>query len=273
MNYIQYEFLTKDEARRDFLIALLSDLGFDGFEETYDSLKAFVPQNLWNHDELTQTLLENLLGDIESSYTTIQPQNWNEQWEKSFDPLLIAGQVSIRAPFHQHQPAKYELIIEPKMSFGTGHHATTALMIEQMLSIDMHGLKVVDYGSGTGVLAILAEKLGATSVLAIDNEEWAVENSIENISRNNCERINVEHGNTMAITTEVYDVMLANINRNVIMNNIASWRKSIVSGGILIVSGILLSDTKDIINTAISYGYQEQKTMEQDGWVSILFNS
>ena len=273
MVYIQYEFFTKDESKRDFIISLLPELGFDGFEELNTSVRAFIPQNLWDHDALLDILNQNELGNIEHQYITIEPKNWNEEWEKSFEPLLIAGRVSIRAPFHDRQPADFELIIEPKMSFGTGHHPTTALMIQQMLSMDMKNKNVVDFGSGTGVLAILAEKLGAASVLAIDNEEWAVENSKENLQRNDTERVRVEFADSMDVCTEKFDIMLANINRNVIMKNLQSWRNFLDPNGVLAVSGILVTDTKDISDMAVQCGFSVAKVLTEDGWVSILLTS
>lgn len=273
MVYIEYEFFTKEEAKRDFIISLLPEVGFDGFEELNGSVKAFISGSVWDQDAVLDILKQNDLSDIEFKYTTIEPQNWNEQWEKSFSPLLIADRVSIRAPFHEPQPAEFQLVIEPKMSFGTGHHPTTALMIQQMLAIDMNGTSVVDFGSGTGVLAILAEKLGASSILAIDNEEWAVENSKENLIRNDAERVEVVFADTMNITDRKFDIMLANINRNVILKNLLSWRNFIKPGGVLIVSGILVTDTKDVSDMAVQCGYQVEKVLSEDGWVSILFKS
>ena len=266
---IQYEFFTKDESKRDFIISLLPEVGFDGFEELNGSVKAFVPKDAYDEAVLKDILKVNELGDIEYQCTTIQPQNWNEQWEKSFNPLLIAERVSIRAPFHERQPAEYELIIEPKMSFGTGHHPTTALMIEQMLAIDMKDMVIADFGSGTGILAILAEKLGAASILAVDNEEWAVENSKENLVRNNATKVTVLLGDSMD-SSEKFDILLANINRNVIMKCLPSWREVLKPGGILIVSGILVTDTTDISDMAVRSGFSIGTLLMQDGWVSIL---
>lgn len=273
MDYIQYEFFTREEALRDFLISLLPEVGFDGFEEQADSVRAFIPGPAVRQEDILDMLRQNGLDHITYQTSVIAQQNWNEQWEKSFHPLTIAGRVSIRAPFHEPQPADYELIIEPKMSFGTGHHATTALMIEQMLDMDLQGKDVVDFGSGTGVLAILAEKLGATRIVAIDNEEWAVENAKENTERNNVSKIQVIHADTMSVVSEQYDVMLANINRNVIMKNLQSWRTFIRPGGVLVISGILVTDTKDVTELAVSLGYTVIRQLTRDGWVSISFHA
>jgi ribosomal protein L11 methyltransferase len=270
MVYIQYEFFTRDEAKRDFIISLLPEVGFDGFEELNSSVRAFISKSAWEEEAVLDILRQNELTDIEFERTTIEQQNWNEQWEKSFQPLLIAGRVSIRAPFHEPQPADYELVIEPKMSFGTGHHPTTALMIEQMLAIDMQGKSVADFGCGTGVLAILADRLGAASIVAIDNEEWAVENSRENLIRNDARSVTVLLGESMEVSRGQYDIMLANINRNIIMKNLHFWRNFLLPGGVLVVSGILVTDTRDISDMAVQSGFSIEKVLTEEGWVSIL---
>jgi ribosomal protein L11 methyltransferase len=271
--YIEYEFFATSEARRDAIISILPEVGFDGFEELNDSIKAFIPEDLCDHGAIFDTLREHGLNDIDFQYTTILPKNWNEEWEKNFEPLLIAGRVSIRAPFHERQPADYELVIEPKMSFGTGHHATTAMMIQQMLELDMSGRAAVDFGSGTGILAILAERLGASSVLAIDHEDWAIENSRENIRRNNAVKVAVKQADSMDSTAGKYDIMLANINRHIIMKYLQSWRNFISPGGVLVVSGILEADREDVCRLAAQSGFGAEKVLAESGWVSILFKS
>jgi ribosomal protein L11 methyltransferase len=273
MVYIQYEFFTKDEPRRDFIISLLADAGFEGFEELDSSVKAFISKSALDEETVSDILRQNNLGDIEYKSSSIEPKNWNEEWEKNFEPVLIAGRVRIRAPFHGPQPADYELLIEPKMSFGTGHHPTTSLMIQQMLAMDMKGKKVADFGCGTGILAILADKLGAASVLAIDHEEWAVENSKENAVRNNATKVKVLSADSMDGSGGGFDIMLANINRNVIMNNLPSWRNFLMPDGVLLVSGILLTDIEDISDMAVRSGFSVVKVLTEQAWASILFKS
>ena len=270
---IQYEFFTRDESKRDFIISLLPEVGFDGFEELGESVKAFILKASWDQEAILDILAQNELGDIEFKLTEITPKNWNEEWEKNFQPVVIAGRVGIRAPFHEPQNAEYELIIEPKMSFGTGHHATTSLMIQQMLAMDMKGNTVADFGCGTGILAIMAEKLGAVSVVAIDNEEWAVENSKENLGRNNAVKVTVILADSMDSSQAQFDIMLANINRNVIMKSLQSWRNFLKPGGVLVVSGILVTDTDDVSVMAVSSGFSVEKVLTENGWVSILFKS
>jgi ribosomal protein L11 methyltransferase len=270
MVYIQYEFFTRDDDQRAFLMALLAEFGFDGFEELRDSVKAFIPQSEWDHDNVLDILKQNNLEEVECQYTTIQPRNWNEEWEKSFDPLLIAERVSIRAPFHEPVPAEFELIIEPKMSFGTGHHPTTSLMIQQMLSTNFQGKEVLDFGSGTGVLAILAEKLGALRILAVDNEEWAIENCHENIERNNVSHISVLHADNTNVVKDKYDIILANINRNVILKYLTAWHELLFPGALLIISGILVTDESDI-NQEAEKLFTITRTLRLDGWVCISY--
>ena len=273
MVYIQYEFFIKDESKRDFIISLLPEVGFDGFQELDESVRAFIPKPSWDQEAILDILAQNELGNIEFKLTDIEPKNWNEEWEKNFQPVVIAGRVGIRAPFHERQNAEYELIIEPKMSFGTGHHATTALMIQQMLAMDMKGKTVVDFGCGTGILAILAEKLGAASVVAIDHEEWAVENSKENLERNNAVKVTVLFADSMDSSQAQFDIMLANINRNVIMKSLQSWRNFLEPGGVLVVSGILVTDTDDVSDMVASSGFLGEKVLTENGWASILFKS
>ena len=273
MDYIQYEFFTRDESRRDFLISLLAEAGFEGFEELETSVKAFISESVMDEETLKDILKQNELSDIEYKSSSIAHKNWNEEWEKNFEPVMIAGRVSIRAPFHEPQPADYELLIEPKMSFGTGHHPTTSLMIQQMLTMDIAGRKVADFGCGTGILAIMAEKLGAASIVAIDHEEWSVENSIENAERNNAVKVKVVFADSMDSSGDKFEIMLANINRNVIMNNLASWRNFLVPDGVLLVSGILVTDVDDVSEMALSSGFSVVKVLTEQAWASILFKS
>ena len=224
MNYSLFEFHTRSEIERSWLISILTDYDFEGFEETSATLKGYVPSEKITTDKVADILAQNDFTYIQFSTEDIEPRNWNEEWEKNFEPVQIANRVSIRAPFHAAQPADYEIIIEPKMSFGTGHHATTAAMIELMLKENFINKTVLDFGSGTGVLAILAKKLNAKKVIAIDNEEWAYYNCIENMQRNNCADIICIHGDDNFEFTENFDAVLANINRNVILKNIWYWK-------------------------------------------------
>jgi ribosomal protein L11 methyltransferase len=271
MTYQVYEFFTSQEAEQNLLIAVLSENGFDSFEENNDSLKAYIPESILETTNVIDLLKEYGLDEIEFKVEKLEQKNWNEEWEKNFEPVIIAEKVGIRAPFHAPMSQEIELIIEPKMSFGTGHHHTTALMIEQMLSIDFKDKSVLDFGSGTGVLAILASKLGASKIIAIDNEEWAYENCKENSNRNDVENINAIHGDDTLIIEEQFDILLANINRNVILKNITQWSNLVLNEGILMVSGILLSDEADILNAAQQAQLKNPIILRKEGWLAISF--
>lgn len=270
-NYSVYEFFTTDEIERSWLISILSDYHFEGFEETEESLKGFVPADKIKHLSIKEILAGEELHHIAFKTDNIEEKNWNEEWEKNFPPVIIADRVGIRAPFHTPFNTEYEIIIEPKMSFGTGHHATTAGVIELMLGEKIEGKSVLDFGSGTGVLAILAEKLNAAKIVAIDHEEWAYRNCIENIERNHCVRIKPVHGNDSFAFSEKFDLILANINRHVILANLASWKRLMANGGIMIVSGILLDDEKDVVAEANKQGLMVRNILRNNGWLAISF--
>ena len=271
MNYTIYEFFTKDEVERDWLISILGDYDFEGYEETNESLKGYVPVGKVDDAEVKSILADNEFAHIEFASQSLESKNWNEEWEKNFDPVVVDDKVAIRAPFHQPFNTEFEIIIEPKMSFGTGHHATTASMISLMLKENIAGKTVLDFGSGTGVLAILAEKLKASNITAIDNEEWAYNNCIENIGRNHCVLITAIHGDDTFVFDQKFDIILANINRNVILKNIEYWKTLVNDNGVLMVSGILLNDEGDIIRKAESIGLKVKDKLKNNGWLAISF--
>lgn len=273
MQYAVYEFFTKDENERDWIVALLGDHHFEGFEETNDSLKAYVPSTKVRPLLIKELLHDNDLGDIRFTENALEDKNWNEEWEKNFEPITIGSKVGIRAPFHKPLNTEYELVIEPKMSFGTGHHPTTASVVELMVEIDFTGKNVLDFGSGTGVLAILAEKLKAAKVLAIDNEEWAYNNCLENTDANGCVGITCVLGNELYTFTEKYDIILANINRNVIMQNMEKWKGLMNPGAVMLVSGILQSDEMIILNEAQRIGLAKNDIKRNNGWLAISFSA
>lgn len=271
MKYVVYEFRTTEQNERDWLAALLSEFYFEGFEEAGDTLKAYAPADKTTVSSVQQILLDNELPHIRFTTKDLEDKNWNEEWEKNFEPVTISSRVGIRAPFHQPLNTEYEIVIEPKMSFGTGHHATTASVIQLMLEMDFSGKNVLDFGSGTGVLAILAEKLNARKIVAIDNEEWAYNNCLENTAGNGCKHITCIAGDDTYRFAEKFDVILANINRHVILNNISNWKMLLTPKGILIVSGILQNDESIVVTEATKAGLQKLKIVENNGWLAIAF--
>lgn len=267
MNYLQIEFETLQEEESEILIALLADAGFESFEEEENSLKAFIKEEGFEEDSL-----ESVLKVVPVNYaiTIVPQQNWNARWESSFAAIIVNDFVAIRAAFHQPvQNVQHEIIITPKMSFGTGHHATTYMMIDQMQGLNFKNKTVVDFGTGTAVLAILAEKMGAITIDAIDYDDWSIENSIENAAANSCTNINLIKAETIA-PGKLYDIILANINLNVIQSNLAAISESSKKGTIILLSGFLKSDEMILIKALSTYGISHQLTLQKDNWICLL---
>ncbi|HMU47463.1 MAG TPA: 50S ribosomal protein L11 methyltransferase [Chitinophagaceae bacterium] len=268
-NYIQISFDGIQSEQQELLIAFLSEAGYEGFEENDNVLSAYIEEK--NFDKV---LLNELVYKYQLTYTEqlIPQQNWNKFWESNFQPVVVEDFVAIRANFHAIIPGvKYEIVITPKMSFGTGHHATTYMMIQQMRELDFTGKSVFDFGTGTGVLAILAEKLGASGVLAIDNDEWSIENAQENISYNKCLKIQAQLSDTFQDTTK-YDIILANINRNVILGNAKSIASSLKENGRLLLSGLLEEDETAIREFFNTHNLFLRKKYSKNSWISLLFS-
>ncbi len=269
--YIQIDIAIENEQQRELLIAELSGIGFDGFLEEEQLLKAFIPEELYQSEDLLFLLNKYKITHLLS---VVNSQNWNALWESNFDPVLVDDFVGIRADFHAPLVGfSYELVITPKMSFGTGHHGTTYSVMRLMRNIDCTGKRVFDFGTGTGILAILAEKLGAAKVLAVDNDNWCIENASENILVNKCNCIDIQLLSEVPVDQE-YDIVIANINRNIIEANLSALSTIVARNGILVLSGLLQSDETDMIDASLALGFEHQKTLEKDGWVAIqLFGS
>lgn len=258
---------------RDLLIYYLGQDEYHGFEYTDTGLKAYIDERDFDVDRLRHTLVA-LDGKAEYSWEVINHPdiNWNEKWESDFKPVELTKEIRIRAPFHQPDPAfRYELIIMPKMSFGTGHHATTSQMLSVMLQISFAGKTVLDMGSGTGVLAIMAEKLGAESCDAVDYDNWCYQNALENVQLNGCTKVNVIEGDVNAIAGKEYDVILANINRNILLADMQAYSNTLRTGGTLLMSGFYEEDLKDISAMAVSLMYTIEKHIVRDRWVCAQF--
>ncbi|HEX7902751.1 MAG TPA: 50S ribosomal protein L11 methyltransferase [Chitinophagaceae bacterium] len=247
-NYIQIEFQHLSSDQIDRLIAALSSIGFEGFEEGENNLKAYIQSTDLNEATLGEIAEKNHLSFERS---VIEETNWNAVWESNFQPVIVDDFVAVRADFHETiNGVEHEIIITPKMSFGTGHHATTFMMMQQMRKIDFQNKTVFDFGTGTGVLAILAEKLGAKEVLAVDIDDWSIENAKENIDRNGCEHIHIRQANS-AIIGRQFDIILGNINRNVILDNLSVLSQQLISTGVVLLSGLLKEDEDDMVNAAM----------------------
>ncbi|GAB2813793.1 50S ribosomal protein L11 methyltransferase [Ferruginibacter profundus] len=266
MKYTQVQFTNATAEQNEILIAMLADIGFEGFEENENELKAFINQSAFDKDTL-----DMIAGSNNCSYllTEIEQQNWNAAWESSFEPVIIDDFAAIRAGFHQPvKNVQYEIIITPKMSFGTGHHATTYLMMEQMSHLDFKDKAVLDFGTGTGVLAILAAKMGASSVLAIDNDEWSIDNAKENSSNNNVDNISIEMAETIN-TQAKYDIILANINLNVILQHMEAIAGICKPGARILLSGFLSADEPAIKASLLTNGLVFNEVKQKKDWICI----
>ena len=268
MNYLQFDFDVESLEQQDKLVALLAEFGFEGFEEDENTLNAFIREN--DFDEIAFSGIIDLFENVSFKKTIIENINWNKKWEEDFQPVLVEDFVAIRAWFHQPiNNLAHEIIITPKMSFGTGHHATTYLMIKQMRDLEFSGKSVLDFGTGTGILAILARKLGAGSVLAIDYDEWSITNAIENIEQNFCSNIRVEQLDAIPVN-EKFDIILANINLNVIISNLTSIVLASFSGTKILLSGILKDNEPALIEALEAVGLKYISTLQRGDWIAIL---
>ena len=257
---------------RNVLIAKLGEIGFESFEDTDLGFHSYIQKSVFDLGLLNQlSLFKN--KDIQVSWVVseIQPQNWNETWEKDFKPMRIGSDCIIRAHFHEKVEAKYDLIITPKMSFGTGHHETTRMIMSFLLETDCTEKTVLDMGAGTGVLAILADKKGAKSVLAVDFDQWCVENTNENLKLNKSRNIEVLKGSWVPKGAS-YDLILANINRNVLLVQISDYAAQLNAGGHLIMSGFYNKDLKSIQECCASVQLKFIRNFEENNWVAASFS-
>ncbi|AWO00466.1 50S ribosomal protein L11 methyltransferase [Chitinophaga alhagiae] len=256
---------------KDILIAQLADTGYEGFEETADTLVAYIPEN-----EFDEQVIQGIAGSHGLDYTKerIEQANWNAVWESNFQPVLVDRFCGIRAAFHEPLGAQvqHEIVITPKMSFGTGHHATTWSVIKLMEGTGFHGKKVFDFGTGTGILAILADRLGAAETDAIDNDEWAVENAVENVAGNQSRAVRVWQADRLdEVKSNAYDVVLANINRNILLANMSHMKRILKNHGLLILSGILQEDEHAIVQAAAAEGLHMERKADREHWLALSF--
>ncbi len=271
--YIEYIFkVTPVQPTTDILIAELGDAGFDSFVENEDGVTAYIQKDEWNKDILSEIqIFENENFKIKYTFKEIAQVNWNAEWEKNFEAIEVDGICTVRAPFHSKPNSKYDIVIEPKMSFGTGHHETTHMMIQHLLKLDLKNKEVLDMGCGTGILAILAEMKGAQPIDAIDIDNWCYENSIENIERNNCKHISVYEGDASLLEEKKYDVIIANINRNILLNDIPVYSKYLKKRGVLLLSGFYKDDILMISKKCNEVGLKLSESLEKNQWVALKF--
>lgn len=271
--YMEYTFkIRPKETGMEILVAQLGSVGFESFVETEDGLMAYIQKKDWNKAILDDVFV--LTSDefiITHDYKEVVQTNWNAEWEKNFEPIQVDDLVSIRAPFHENFHLAYDIIIEPKMSFGTGHHETTYMMVQHLLQLDLEGKKVLDMGCGTSILAIFAEMKGAKPIDAIDIDPWCYENSLENIAQNSCKHIVVYQGDTSLLKRKKYDLIIANISRNILLADMKIYTDCLESQGILLLSGFYKEDIPIINKEVVKYGLSLENSLERNNWVALKY--
>lgn len=271
--YMSYTFkVSPKEPATEILIAELGEAGFESFVENEEGVEAFIQKTDWNTHVLDDIyVLKSVEFQISYEMQEIEQTNWNIEWEKNFNPIQVDGLVSIRAPFHENPNLKYDIVIEPKMSFGTGHHETTHMMIQHLLDLGVAGKKVLDMGCGTGILAIFAEMKGAKPIDAIDIDNWCYQNSLENVERNNCKHISVYEGDASLLKNKKYDVIIANINRNILLNDMNTYASCLDENGVILLSGFYKEDIPVIDAEVSKYGLKLDKQIERNNWVALKY--
>lgn len=271
--YVEYIFkVTPKEPATEILIAELGGLGFESFVENEEGVAAYIQKNDWSPNILEGIfVLTSEEFDITYTLKEIAQVNWNEEWEKNFEPIQVNGEVSIRAPFHENPNLTYDIVIEPKMSFGTGHHETTHMMVQHLLTLDVTGKKVLDMGCGTGILAIFAEMKGAKPIDAIDIDNWCYINSLENVERNDCKHITAYEGDVALLANKKYDIIIANINRNILLKDMQAYVNSLNDNGVLLLSGFYQEDIPVIDTEVSAYNLKLDTVIERNNWVAVKY--
>ncbi len=271
--YLGYHFtVAPKDPGSEILIAELGELPFESFVENETGITAYIQKQF-----LIENMLDNLFILKSSEFTIsyiieeIEQVNWNKEWEKNFEPIDVDGKCHIRAPFHPKTDAEYDIVIEPKMSFGTGHHETTHMMIQHLLEMNVKGMKTLDMGCGTAILAILTEMKGAKPIDAIDIDNWCYLNSIENAERNNCQNISVYEGDAALLDGKHYDLIIANINRNILINDMNAYINCLEKNGILLLSGFYEEDIPFINAACLENGLTYVKKFQKNNWVSLKY--
>ena len=274
-NYLEFKFKIEPlQPASEILVAELGYLGFESFVEEEDGITAYIPAEEYEDDLLVGIhILQSDEFKITYSKGEIEQVNWNEEWEKNFSPIMVDDICSVRAPFHPEPDTEFDIVIEPKMSFGTGHHATTYMMIQHILKNDWNDKAVLDMGCGTGVLAILASQRGAKFVDAIDIDNWCYQNTLENAGRNDCDNINVEEGGAELLQDRKYDMILANINRNILLRDLPIYKASLKEIGNLFLSGFYEQDIPVIKKACSELGLTYIEHFERNNWVAVKFST
>lgn len=271
--HIRFDLTPCTEAECDILSALLCDAGFESFVPDEAGVSAYIKKELYSPEIVSDALASyEFNAEIQVKEELIPGQDWNSEWEKNyFQPILFENRCVVHSSFHKDYPkAEYDILIDPRMAFGTGHHETTSLMIERLLSNELQGKKVLDMGTGTGILAILAAMRGAQQVVGVEIDPPAYENALDNVKLNGVEMVEVRLGGVETVTEEAYfDMVLANINRNIILADIASYAKALKSGGMLVLSGFYVEDVDMIVTEAAKHGLDFASVLDKKRWANI----
>lgn len=272
--YIEYHFtVAPKEPATEILIAELGYAGFESFVEHPNGVTAYIQKEVCHAGVLEDIAIMSATEfSIDYVVKEIAQTNWNSEWEKNFDPIQVDGLVSIRAPFHEHPGLTYDIVIEPKMSFGTGHHETTHMMVQHLLQLDLENKATLDMGCGTGILAIFAAMKGAKPLDGIDIDNWCYQNSIENAERNNAKHISFYEGDASLLIDQKYDVIIANINRNILLTDMKTYTNCLNRDGVLLLSGFYKEDIPIIDQEVTKYGLTLQHTLERNDWVSLKYH-
>lgn len=273
-DYIEYDFVIVPLGEAcEILVAELAACGFESFVDSENGVLAYIQEKDWYPEILEDVyILKNPAFKISYTHKRIEQVNWNEQWEKNFNPITVDGQITVRAPFHEKANTPFDIVIEPKMSFGTGHHETTHMMLQFLLNAELVGKKVLDMGCGTGVLAIMAAHRGATQITAIDIDPWCYQNALENVQRNQAPFIKVCLGDASLIENQNFDVIIANINRNILLEDIAKYTNALSETGNLFLSGFYEEDLPAIVQECEQNGLTFVQKRERNRWVALQFN-
>lgn len=276
MNYIEVVFscLPNNEIVTSILSSSLGEIGFESFVENEEGLMAYIQESMFDPDSINTVITDfPIEADITFTWQLVESKDWNEEWEKNyFKPLVIDNACSVQSTFHEFESTcRYKIIVDPKMAFGTGHHQTTELMIRQMLNTDFENKAVLDIGCGTAILAILASMKGANPVTAIDIDKWAYDNAIENLSLNQIANVDVQIGGAELLGQDKFDIILANINRNILLNDIATYASVLNDNGLLFMSGFYTEDIPAIKAECEKHGLSFKENTTKDNWTAVLF--
>lgn len=276
MNYTEFKIniTPYSEENVEIIIAQLSELGFESFMEDNETLLAYIKSNMVNPQSDFFSSI-HLPKSVEVTYSCqeIEDKDWNEEWESNFEPIIVENRCLVRASFHNNLPKlDYEIVIDPKMAFGTGHHQTTHLMVAHILKANFTNLRVLDMGCGTGILSILAEKRNAREIVAIDNDEWSYNNTLENIKTNNCSRIKPFLGDAKLLENQHFDVILANINLNILLADLPTYYNCLNQNGTIAMSGILVTDIDTLKSKAEELKLKFIEANTRDNWTEVLFS-